>query len=133
MYTFNTTVRLYDTDGAGLLFFGNHFRLAHETYEVYLDTCGLNIGKIVREGMILLPIIQAKADYTEMVFTGDDLRIEMTAANVSAHSYVLDFNMFNQAETKIGTVRTVHVCLDGKTHEKIDIPDDLKAALEALR
>lgn len=132
MFTYRTTVRLYDTDAAGLLFFGNHFRIIHAAYEAYLESAGLGMGDIIRGGELLLPIIHAEADYYEPMFVGDKLTVELTADEPTTHSYTLNFLLKNGEGRKVGAVRTVHVCLDNTSREKTPLPDKLRAVLKAL-
>jgi len=132
MFTYKTTVRLFDTDAAGLLFFGNHFRIIHAAYEAYLESKGLGMGDIIRGGRLLLPIIHAEADYYEPMFVGDKLTVELTAEEPTTHSYSLNFALKNGEGRKVGAVRTVHVCLDNKTREKTPLPEKLREAIRAL-
>ncbi len=132
MFTYETTVRLYDTDAAGLLFFGNHFRIIHAAYEAYLETKGLGMGDIIRDGKLLLPIVRAEADYYEPGFVGDKLSVELTAEEPSTHSYTLHFLIKKSDGRKVGAVKTVHACLDNSSHEKTPLPDDLRVAVVAL-
>ena len=132
MFTFETTVRLYDTDGAGLLFFGHQFRIAHAAYEAYMESHGVGFGDIIRQGKYLLPIVHASADYDEPLFVGDRVTIELTAEKISTHSYTLDFRLVGESGNQVGSVRTVHVCVDRATRKKIPLPKPLRQVLEGL-
>mgnify|MGYP001026992726 CR=1 FL=1 len=132
MFTYETTVRLYDTDAAGLLFFGNHFRIIHAAYEAWLESVGLGMGEIIRDGKLLIPIIHAEADYYEPMFVGDRLTVELTADKPTTHSYSLKFLLKNKAGREVGAVKTVHVCLDNDSREKTPLPDKFRSALKAL-
>jgi acyl-CoA thioesterase FadM len=37
MFKTQTNVKLHDTDAAGILFFSNHFRIAHTAYEDFMQ------------------------------------------------------------------------------------------------
>lgn len=132
MFTYQTTVRLYDTDAAGLLFFGNHFRIIHAAYEAYFESQGLGMGDIIREGELILPIVHAEADYDEPMFVGDKLTVELTADKPTKHSYTLLFTLKNDKGGQVAKVKTVHVCLDNKTRTKTPLPDNMRRAIEAL-
>ncbi len=132
MHTYNTTVRLYDTDAAGLLFFGNHFRIAEATYEEYLETHGINVGEILRQRKYIVPLVHSEADYSEALGVGDKLTVEMYCDSISTTSFTLFFRFLKNGELPAATVKTVHVCLDAAKNEKMPIPDVLKKALEAL-
>jgi 1,4-dihydroxy-2-naphthoyl-CoA hydrolase len=132
MYAYKTAVRLYDTDAAGLLFFGNHFRLAHAAYEDYLASQGVDIGAVIREGKHLIPIVHSEADYKAALGVGDRVTVQLTCANISEHSFVLDFVFVKDGVGEVARVRTAHVMIDAATHEKKPLPANLIAVLEGL-
>ena len=133
MYTHETTVRLYDTDGAGLLFFGNHFRIAHSVYEEYLESQGIAIGEVIRNKEYLVPLVRAEADYTEPMGVSDRLTVQMSCENVSEHSFILSFRFLKDGVLDVARVRTVHVCTDGTARTKRPLPERLVKALEGIR
>jgi 1,4-dihydroxy-2-naphthoyl-CoA hydrolase len=133
MFTHETTVRLYDTDGAGLLFFGNHFRIAHAVYEAYLESQGIGIGEVIRNKEYLAPLVRAEADYLEPLGVSDRLTIQMSCINISEHSFILNFVFLKDGVLEAARVRTVHVCTDGTATNKRPLPEQLVAALEGIR
>jgi 1,4-dihydroxy-2-naphthoyl-CoA hydrolase len=64
-YKIETTVKLYDTDAAGIMFFGNYLRVAHDAYQAYLESCGFSFAEALNEGKLLIPIVHAEADYIQ--------------------------------------------------------------------
>lgn len=131
MFTLETSVKLHDTDAAGLLFFANQFLFAHDAYEAYLNSQGLGFARLLHEGNYKLPIVRAEADYPRALAVGDRLTIEMTTEKLSTHSFVLAFRLVRPDRFEVGRVRTVHVCVDG-AGGKIPLPTDLRAALEKI-
>ena len=132
MFTYQTTVRLYDTDAAGLLFFGNHFRIIHAAYEAYFESQGLGMGNIIRDGELVLPIVHAEADYDEPMFVGNKLTVELSADRPTTHSYTLHFLLKNDEGRRVASVKTVHVCVDNRTNKKTPLPEKMRKAIEAL-
>ena len=57
-FTHWLTIPLYDTDAAGRLFFGHLFRHAHDAFESFMAMLGLPLDQLIRDGQILLPLIQ---------------------------------------------------------------------------
>jgi len=124
-FKYETTVKLYDTDAAGLIFFGHQFRIAHDAYQAYLESCGFSFGKVLDEGEMLIPIVHAEADYLEPLAVGDRLRI-------STHSFVLRYDLRGPDNALVGTVTSAHVTLSRVSHAKIELPADLRTALEKI-
>jgi len=133
MYTHETTVRLYDTDAAGWLFFGNHFRIAHAAYEALMQEYEHGLGDYLREGKILLPLVHASADYHKPSYVGDRIKVETTTERISEHSFTLLHALQSADGELVAKVTTAHVCIDGQTHKKKSLPSDLLAVLDKLK
>ena len=131
MFEMTTSVRLHDTDAAGLLFFAHQFRIAHDAYESFMEQIGYSFASIFREDDYLLPIVHAEADYTAILNVGDRLAVRLVAEKIGETSFTLAYDLINDSGKSVGTVRTVHVCLDKSQREKRPLPDGLRQALEA--
>ena len=130
MFSFETKVRLHDTDAAGLLFFGNQFKMAHDAYEAFLESIDYPISTVLLSAPILLPIVHAEADYTRPLAVGDRLTIVIRVEKVSTHSFVLVYQLINEEGESVGTVQTVHVAIDKSSRRKTPLPPELKERLE---
>ncbi|HUV30045.1 MAG TPA: thioesterase family protein [Acidobacteriota bacterium] len=131
MVTFGTSVRLHDTDAAGLLFFGHQFTIAHDAYETFMEQIGCGFARIIREEDFLLPIVHAEADYRAELFVGDRLTVRLTVEDVGDTSFTLAYDLLGDDGKSAGTVRTVHVCMDKAGRKKKPLPDGLRRALTA--
>lgn len=132
MYTLHTFVRLHDTDAAGILFFANQFKLAHDAYESFMDASGNRFSKILNDGEVLYPIVHAEADYNAMLEAGDRLTIRLTPENIGKTSFTLSYKFVDAGENIVGTAQTVHVCVDRRSGEKKDLPEDIRLALNGI-
>jgi len=133
MYTFETSVRLHDTDAAGVLFFGNYFRVAHMAYETFMESIGYSFRTIIHEADYLVLIVHAEADFRRPLHVGDRITVEVTTGKLGRSSFALDYNLRNAAGETVATARTVHVNTDKTTGNAVALPDGLKAKLEEIR
>ncbi len=131
-FQYQTKVQLYDTDAAGILFFGHQFRMAHDAYQAYLEGCGFSFAEVLKRGEILIPIVHAEADFEQPLAVGDKLVIELTATKIAAHSFVLRYLLVNDKQDRMGSVETVHVTIDRPSGQKVELPKPLRTALEAI-
>ena len=131
-FKYETTVKLYDTDAAGIMFFGNYLRVAHDAYQAFLESCGFSFADALNEGKLLIPIVHAEADYMQPLVVGDRLTVELTASKISLHSFVLKYRLCRPDSTLVATVSTVHVTTDRAATEKIELPGTLRQALERI-
>lgn len=128
MFRFATTVKLYDTDASGALFFAQQFRLTHDACEAFLATTGLFVqGKPI----MLLPVVHAEADYAAPLRWGDAVVVEVRPGRVGTTSFGLSYRLCKRDGTVAGTVETVHVAVSGKTGRPVRLPAALRKALTA--
>lgn len=132
MFTYQTRVKLHDTDAAGLLFYSSIFNIIHDAYEAFLDSHDLNIGKILKEKIYMLPIVRAEADYKLKQTVGDEMTIILTCEKVGKSSYTINYKILNSENEIACTAKTVNVVLEYNTKEITAIPQKLREALISL-
>ena len=131
-FTYETTAKLYDTDAAGIVFFGNYLRIAHDAYQAYLESNGFSFAQVLADRKILIPIVHADAEYMQSAVVGDRLAIEMTCSKISTHSFVLRYQVKRADGAVIVTASTVHVMIELAGNQKIEVPSPLRQALEKI-
>jgi 1,4-dihydroxy-2-naphthoyl-CoA hydrolase len=127
------TVRLQDTDAAGILFFASQLIYAHETYEKFMEEIGCSFAEVFERGVYLMPIVHAEADFMRTVTVGDLLDVEMSVAAVGNSSYTLEYLLKAEDGTEIGRCRTVHVTISRSEKKKIPLPRPIRQGLERYR
>jgi 1,4-dihydroxy-2-naphthoyl-CoA hydrolase len=124
------TVRLYDTDAAGFLFFGSQFRFAHEALEEFLEHLGLPIARIIRGGRTLFPVVHAEADYRAPLAAGDRLSVQVAVRAIGERSFTVGYRLLLADGREAGSVVTVHSALDRASGSSCPLPEAVRAALE---
>ena len=132
MMSFKTqrVVRLRDTDAAGVIFFVNYFVFAHEVYELFLQEIDYSLQRILEQESFLLPIVHAESDYHQMLSLEDQITIVLNVERIRSTSFTLAYDYFLENQEVMGSVKTVHVCVDKTTHKKRPIPEELLHALK---
>ena len=135
MTSFQTrrVIRLKDVDAAGVIFFVNHFVFAHETYELFLEEIGYSLRRIIGHESFLLPIVHAGSDYHQMVGLEDEISIVLNVDTIGSTSFALAYDFFLENQKLVGSVKTVHVCIDKTTLKKRPIPQELRQALKKYK
>ncbi len=135
MTSFETrrVIRLKDTDAAGVIFFVNYFVFAHETYELLLEKIGYSLRRIIEQESFLLPIVHAESDYHQMIRVEDDITIVLNVDKIGRTSFTLVYDYFLENQELVGSVKTVHVCVDKTTLKKRSIPEDFQQALKKYK
>ena len=129
MFTYETSVKLHNTDAAGLLFFADQFKLAHDAYELFMESIGFSFRHILQESDFLLAIVHAEADFLQALYSGDKLTIKLSVDKIGTTSFTLAYDLTMAQRGSVGTARTVHVCIDKTSREKKNLPDSLVAEL----
>jgi len=102
MFTYNTMIRLHNTDAAGLLFFAEQFRLAHDAYEAFMESIGYAFAPLIRTSPFLLPIVHAEADLLQRLETGDRITIQIVAERVGSTSFTLAYTLLRNGSETVG-------------------------------
>jgi 1,4-dihydroxy-2-naphthoyl-CoA hydrolase len=124
------TIKLHDTDTAGILFYANQFRIIHDIYEKFLSQIGFDFRGRFERGDFYIPIIHAEADFLQPLKVGDTIEIALNVARVGQTSFTLQYTLVDLDGTAVGTARTVHVTIDPRSLKKIDLPEKFKIKLE---
>ena len=132
MHTYQTKIKLHETDAAGLLFFGNQFKIIHDAYEGLLERIGFGFPQLIREKKIFLPIVHSESDYKSPLFVGDLIEVQVFVQKVGKTSFTLFYKLLDTSQKVVGTAQTVHVTINSAEHKKIPLPSELRAKLEAI-
>lgn len=127
------TVRLQDTDAAGILFFASQLVYAHETYEKMMENIGLSFAHILDNESYLIPLVHAEADYTKALKVGQPLDVELTVEEIGTTSFSLSYSFKSENGDTVGSCKTVHVTASKSNFQKIPLPDALRKGLAKYR
>lgn len=129
MYTAKNKVRMHDTDMAGILYFPNQFRFAHDTLEDFMEDEGYPFNDLFHKFNFVFVIVHCSADYKASLSVGDILTIHLAVEHVGKSSFSFFYKIYREEEL-VGTVKTVHVTLDQNSRKKIPIPEELRVILK---
>ena len=132
-FVHHRTVRLADTDAAGVVFFARTLAICHEAYEESLAVAGIDLNSLLGATGIVVPISRSEADYKRPLRPGDKLRITVAPSALSDNSFTIRFEIFKTGpvEKLAATVRTEHVCTAPAKRERAALPPALAAWVRA--
>ena len=128
MHLFKTSIKLYQTDAAGLLFFSRLFEIAYDAYQDLLEKSSLSLSEILKNEPFLTPVVHAEADYRMPLEAGDRIEVRMTVENIGRTSCTLLYDIIKNDQIA-GKVKIIHVSIDKRLGGKISIPERLKEIL----
>lgn len=132
MYTYETSVKLHDTDAAGVLFFANYFRLTHEAYESFMASIGFDFYHLIHRADYIVLIVHAECDFKRPLYVGNKAEIQITAVNVGRTSFTLSYVVTDTDGNVVATGNSVHACVDKPGFNSIPLPEGLKQELERI-
>jgi len=124
------TIKLHDTDAAGILFYANQFRIIHDVYEKFLGRIGYPFQERFLNNDFFIPIVHAESDFNSPLTVGDAIEISLTVAAVGDTSFTLEYRLTDLDGEVVGRAKTIHVTIDPKTGKKTALPVSFREKLE---
>ncbi len=132
MFTLDMKVRLHDADAAGVLFFANYFKFAHDAYEQFMESIGFNFRDMIEKSSYVVLIVNAKSDFHKSMYAGDIIKVSIKTKKIGHTSYVLSYELTNGNGEKTATVTTTHVAVDKKSKKPTTLPEKLVEELKKI-
>lgn len=119
-------------DPAGILFFGNAFTLAHQTYEQFVcDRLELPWESWFQNEEWFVPIKHTEANYHRPLLAGQSCSIQMYLKEIRTSSFHLHYE-FSQNNILCCSVQAIHVFCNKHTGQKQPIPHPIQQKLSTL-
>jgi len=151
MFSHEFTVKLRDTDAAGVVFFAAYFTIAHDVYELALEELGEPLGAWLRE--LPMPLVKSEASYLSPLRHGERARVDLGVQRVGGSSFELRYEVWVSPSRssrwsmsdaplvaseapptwrKACELKTIHVAIDPQHGRSVPLPLQLREALERL-
>ena len=128
MFVYQAKTKMHHIDAAGVMFFGHYFYLAHDAYEAFLAEISFPVENILQQNF-LIPLTHAEADYKAPVRLGDSLTIDLRVDKIGDTSFTVLYNISNQNNRPVASIKTVHTIISKHSFKPIKIPPDFRKAL----
>jgi 4-hydroxybenzoyl-CoA thioesterase len=132
VYATERRIRFSDCDPAGIVFYPQYFVMFNGLVEDWI-TDGLGIGyrHLVIERRVGLPTVRLEADFKAVSHLGDAVTLSLDVERLGQRSLTLNLRCTGQGDDDVRMqLRQVIVTTSLQTHRSIDIPADLRAAVE---
>lgn len=132
-FSYTRTIRLADTDAAGVVYFARTLSLCHEAYEESLATAGIVLADLLGGNGIIVPIAKSEAEYLRPLRAGDKTRIVVAPEALSAESFAIRYEVFRVGtpEKLAARVRTEHICASSNQRGRAPLPEKLAAWVQS--
>lgn len=133
MYTTHNKVRIHDTDMAGILYFPRIYRFANDALEDFFANEKMTFHSSVREADVMFVIVHSEADYYSSLVAGDEVRVTLIVDRIGNTSFTLHYEIYKADHTHMGSIKTVHCCINKTTRKKVEVPSKLRKLLERFQ
>jgi 1,4-dihydroxy-2-naphthoyl-CoA hydrolase len=123
-------VRMSSIDRAGVLFYPELFRHAHDAYEALMASLDEGLAAYFEPGRPAIPIVHAEADYQRPMRHGNEFRVHLSVAQLRDSSMTLVYEFLGDDGQSCARARTVHVFVDPDKGRPVPIPAALRAKLQ---
>jgi len=128
-FTYNRTIRLQDTDAAGVVYFVNVLSMCHEAYEASLEASDINLKAFFTNPSIAFPIVHASVDFFRPMFCGDKLEISVIPHKLGVNKFEVSYAIIVE-NVLVAKAITRHVCIDAISRSKQDLSAEMIQWLE---
>jgi 4-hydroxybenzoyl-CoA thioesterase len=124
-------IRFSDCDPAGIVFYPQYFVMFNGVLEDWVDgPLGIGFAELVSRRRIGLPTVRLEADFRAVSRFGDDVVLSLEVERLGGRSLTLGLRCESSTgELRMG-MRQVVVTTSLETHQAVDVPADLRAAIE---
>ncbi len=122
------SIRLRDTDAAGVLFFSRLLEHAHDAYESWMTALGFPLARLLEDGAHL-PLVHVEADYLAPLRLGDEVEVIIDVRRLGNSSFELGYDFLLADKQKAAHAASVHVVMDPSNGQSMALPEDLRRAI----
>ena len=124
-------IRFADCDPAGIVFYPQYFVMFHGLVEDWIEQrLGIPYRELVLVRGVGLPTVRLEADFKAVSRLRDPVALSLEVERLGQRSLTLQLRCAGPAGDMRMSLRQVIVTTSLATHQSIDIPHDLRAAID---
>ncbi|MEO7850777.1 MAG: thioesterase family protein [Rubrivivax sp.] len=123
-------IRFAHCDPAGIVFFPQYLVMINNLVEDWVsDALGIPYAELLAKRRTGLPTVSLQCEFTAISRMGDEVMLGLSVERLGGKSLTLNIGC-RMADEQRMHIRQVLVCTSLETHKAIDIPPDLRSAIE---
>jgi 1,4-dihydroxy-2-naphthoyl-CoA hydrolase len=131
-FSYQFHLGMSSADPAGVLYFPELFRHAHDAYEAFMASLDHNLVGFFEANQPAIPIVHAESDFLKPMRHGDDIRVAVRVERLGESSMTLGFEFIGPGGELCATSRTTHVFIERTSGRPVAIPDSLRRRLRNI-
>jgi acyl-CoA thioester hydrolase len=126
---YRTRIYYQDTDGGGVVYFGNYLRFFEKSWFEYLLNLGISLPDWEKTGTFLM-VKSVRLNLKEKLHYGDEIEVRTSIAGTKNAQFSMHHEVLKEGRS-VAEGETQMVCVDGSGKLK-RLPPEFKKRLEAL-
>ncbi len=131
VFLYQFRIPFHEVDAAGVMFHAHLFSHAHNAYSAFMQDLGWDLKTLLREGIYLVPLVHAEADFLLPMELDDEIRVQLHPLPPGKSSMGFQY-YFSKNGQACATVITRHVFLERESRKPVPLPEDLRNRLQKL-
>ncbi|MCC5899024.1 MAG: acyl-CoA thioesterase [Phormidium sp. BM_Day4_Bin.17] len=121
------TIHLEDTDAAGVVYFARLLSICHYAYEAAIAEAGASLARLLAEGTLALPIVEAQIRFLQPLYCGELITIEVTPQRLSESEFEILYSVKRAGgdNRPVSQASTRHVCIHPQTRQRQSLGPEL--------
>lgn len=113
------TIRLEDTDAAGVVYFARLLSMCHYAYEAAIAQAGIQLGQVLAQSELAIPIVEAQIRFLAPLYLGDEVTIKVLPRTIEASQFQVNYTIYKLGSDRpVSQASTHHVCINPKTRQR---------------
>ena len=131
--TYHRTIRLADTDAAGVVYFAKLLSICHEAYEDVLEKAGIGLRSFLEDSALAIPIVHGEIDFFGPLFCGDQLAIELIPQQIDENSFEVAYQVLSYpfSENCLARALTRHISINPVNRRRLPLPQSIRQWLQS--
>lgn len=117
-------------DHAGVLYFPELFRYAHDAYEAFMASLDHDLAGSFEAGQPAIPVVHAECDFTQAMRHGETIQVRVRVERLGESSMTLGYEFIRQGGIVCANARTVHVFISKDSNKPVPVPESLRNKLD---
>lgn len=126
-------IRFAHCDPAGIVFFPQYLVMINNLVEDWVTEClGVPYAELLGRRRTGMPTVSLQCEFTAISRMGEDVKLGLSVERLGGKSLTLQLGCRHGDEQRM-SVRQVLVFTSLDTHRAVDVPADLRAAIDAFQ
>lgn len=128
-FSYRFHLGMSSVDHAGVIFFPELFRHAHDAYEAFMTSLGQDLSGFFAADLPAIPVVHAECDFQRPMRHGDHIEVKIRVEHLGETSMTMDYRFLGPEAAVCARCKTVHACIDKTGKRPVPVPAALRETL----